>query len=59
LKKILGGRAKKKIVKKMFLLGTRAERAAAGRERTISFQAITRVARASGVLFKICSSKVV
>jgi hypothetical protein len=51
LKKILGGRAKKKIVKKMFLLGTRAERAAAGRERMISFQITTRSARASDVSF--------
>jgi len=45
--------------KKMFPLGTQAERAAAGRERTISFQITTRSARASGVLFKICSSEVV
>jgi len=55
IEKIFRGRAKSKNVKKMFLLDTRAERAAAGRERSIWFRATTRSARGQS---GFCSKKV-
>ena len=55
IEKIFRGRAKEKIVKKTSLLDTRAERAAAGRERTIWFRATTRSARGQS---GFCSKKV-
>jgi hypothetical protein len=51
------GRAKEKIVKSI-LLGGERQRAAAGRERTISFRSTTRSARTSGVPFKMGSRMV-
>ena len=55
IEKKFRGRAKEKIVKKTSLRGTRAERAAAGRERTILFRATTRAVRGQS---GFCSKKV-
>jgi len=55
IEKNFRGRAKEKIVKKTSLLDTRAERAAAGRERRSWFRTTTRAARGQS---EFCSKKV-